>query len=75
MVFPFLTVFPTTALSFQAVQNLIKNHSSFEKLLGVQDEKLKSISDFGDKLVQEGNFDSDNIKKRINEITGEKHDF
>ena len=55
----------------QAVQNLIKNHSSFEKLLGVQNEKLKSITDFGDKLVQEGNFDSENITKRIDQITGQ----
>ena len=50
---------------------MIKNHSSFEKLLGVQNEKLKSITIFGNKLVEEKNFDSANITKRIDDITGE----
>ncbi|RWS30125.1 spectrin beta chain: non-erythrocytic 1-like protein, partial [Leptotrombidium deliense] len=47
----------------------IKKHEAFEKLLLSQDEKLSALQFSGNKLLQQNHFDSETIKRRMDDVT------
>ena len=57
----------------ETVSSAIKKHESFEKLLQTQDEKLLALQQSGLKLIQQNHFESDTIKKRMDEVTNRRH--
>ena len=54
------------------VENNVKKHEAFEKLMSTQDEKLVSLQESGMKLLKQNHFESDTIRKRIDEITAKR---
>ncbi|XP_055643020.1 spectrin beta chain isoform X2 [Toxorhynchites rutilus septentrionalis] len=50
------------------VQNQLKKHDAFEKLIQTQDEKVAILQDHGRKLVEQNHYDSENIRRRLKEI-------
>ncbi|XP_055611321.1 spectrin beta chain, non-erythrocytic 1-like isoform X3 [Uranotaenia lowii] len=52
----------------EVVQDQVKKHDAFEKLIQTQDEKVAILQDHGRKLVEQNHFDSENIRKRLREI-------
>jgi len=59
--------------SVEAVTAAIKKHDAFEKLLITQDEKLTALQQNGLKLIQQNHFESDTIKKRMDEVSNRRH--
>ncbi|KAI1295446.1 Spectrin alpha chain, non-erythrocytic 1 [Halotydeus destructor] len=56
----------------EQVLSNIKKQEAFEKLLSSQDEKLISLQQSGIKLLQQNHFDSETIRKRMDEITSRR---
>lgn len=52
----------------EVVQDQVKKHDAFEKLIQTQDEKVAILQDHGRKLVEQNHYDSENIRKRLREI-------
>ncbi|XP_065083239.1 spectrin beta chain, non-erythrocytic 1 isoform X3 [Ochlerotatus camptorhynchus] len=52
----------------EVVQNQVKKHDAFEKLIQTQDEKVAILQDHGRKLVEQNHYDSENIRRRLREI-------
>lgn len=59
--------------SVEQVMSCIKKHEAFEKVLLTQDEKLTSLQQSGLKLIQQNHFESDTIKKRMDEVSNRRH--
>lgn len=53
----------------EEVYENVKKWEAFNKLLASQDEKLAVLMQSGDKLLAQNHFDSENIRKRMNELT------
>ncbi|XP_071037774.1 spectrin beta chain [Parasteatoda tepidariorum] len=53
----------------EEVDVLVKKHEAFEKLLATQNEKLISLQDHGEKLLQQNHFDCETIRTRMLEVT------
>ncbi|KAI5640829.1 spectrin repeat domain-containing protein [Phthorimaea operculella] len=56
-------------LSVEEVDNLLKKHEAFEKLLATQDEKLATLQTHGDKLLQQNHVESQAIADELRKIT------
>ncbi|XP_058446279.1 spectrin beta chain, non-erythrocytic 5 isoform X3 [Malaya genurostris] len=54
--------------SVEVVQDQVKKHDAFEKLIQTQDEKVAILQDHGRKLVEQNHYDSENIRRRLREI-------
>ncbi|XP_055551148.1 spectrin beta chain, non-erythrocytic 1 isoform X2 [Wyeomyia smithii] len=52
----------------EVVQDQVKKHDAFEKLIQTQDEKVAILQDHGRKLVEQNHYDSENIRRRLREI-------
>ncbi|XP_050676650.1 spectrin beta chain, non-erythrocytic 5 isoform X3 [Leptidea sinapis] len=52
-------------LSVEEVDNLLKKHEAFEKLLVTQDEKLSLLNMHGDKLLQQNHVESQRIADEL----------
>ncbi|XP_049277717.1 spectrin beta chain, non-erythrocytic 1 isoform X2 [Anopheles funestus] len=52
----------------EVVQDQVKRHEAFEKLIQTQDEKVAILQDHGRKLVEQNHYDSENIRRRLREI-------
>lgn len=52
----------------EVVQDQVKRHDAFEKLIQTQDEKVAILQDHGRKLVQQHHYDSANIQKTLNDV-------
>ncbi|XP_039432326.1 spectrin beta chain, non-erythrocytic 1 isoform X2 [Culex pipiens pallens] len=52
----------------EVVQDQVKKHDAFEKLIQTQDEKVMILQDHGRKLVEQNHYDSENIRRRLREI-------
>lgn len=52
----------------EVVQDQIKRHDAFEKLIQTQDEKVAILQDHGRKLVEQNHYDSVHISKRLQEV-------
>lgn len=52
----------------EVVQDQIKRHDAFEKLIQTQDEKVALLQEHGRKLVEQNHYDSLRITKRLNEV-------
>ena len=50
------------------VEKQVKRHEAFENLLATQEQKLQSLQDFGNKLINDGHFDDKCIATRVNEV-------
>ncbi|XP_055376264.1 spectrin beta chain, non-erythrocytic 1 isoform X2 [Condylostylus longicornis] len=50
------------------VQNQIKKHDEFERVIQTQDEKVALLQEHGRKLIEQHHYDSPNIQKRLNEV-------
>ncbi|XP_045489789.1 spectrin beta chain, non-erythrocytic 1 isoform X1 [Pieris rapae] len=55
-------------LSVEEVENLLKKHEAFEKLLATQDEKLSTLNSHGDKLLQQNHVESQRIADELRAI-------
>ncbi|XP_038220979.1 spectrin beta chain, non-erythrocytic 5-like [Zerene cesonia] len=55
-------------LSVEEVDNLLKKHEAFEKLLATQDEKLSTLNSHGDKLLQQNHVESQRIADELRAI-------
>lgn len=54
--------------SVEAVQDQIKRHYAFEKLIQTQEEKVALLQDHGRKLLEQNHYDSIRISKRLGEV-------
>lgn len=54
--------------SVEVVQDQVRRHDAFEKLIKTQDEKVSILQDHGRKLVEQNHYDSANIRKRLQEV-------
>ncbi|XP_063699935.1 spectrin beta chain, non-erythrocytic 5 isoform X3 [Culicoides brevitarsis] len=54
--------------SVEVVQDQVRRHDAFEKLIKTQDEKVVILQDHGRKLVEQNHYDSANIRKRLQEV-------
>lgn len=54
--------------SVEVVQNQVKRHDEMEKLILQQDEKVSVLQDHGRKLVEQNHYDSEHIKRRLQEV-------
>lgn len=54
--------------SVEVVQDQVRRHDAFEKLIKTQDEKVAILQDHGRKLVDQNHYDSANIRKRLQEV-------
>lgn len=52
----------------EVVQNQIKRHDAFEKLIQTQDEKVALLQEHGRKLVEQNHYDSKRITKRLHDV-------
>lgn len=52
----------------EVVQDQIKRHDAFEKLITTQDEKVALLQDHGRKLVEQNHYDSKHINRRQEEV-------
>ncbi|XP_058129165.1 spectrin beta chain, non-erythrocytic 1 [Anopheles coustani] len=52
----------------EVVQDQVKRHEAFEKLIQTQDEKVAILQEHGRKLVEQNHYDSENIRRRLREI-------
>lgn len=52
----------------EGVQNQIKRHEAFEKLMQTQEEKVALLQEHGQKLVEQNHYDSPRIIKRLQEV-------
>uniref|UniRef100_A0A182PG07 Spectrin beta chain n=1 Tax=Anopheles epiroticus TaxID=199890 RepID=A0A182PG07_9DIPT len=52
----------------EVVQDQVKRHEAFEKLIKTQDEKVAILQEHGRKLVEQNHYDSENIRRRLREI-------
>lgn len=52
----------------EVVQDQIKRHDAFEKLIQTQDEKVALLQEHGRKLVEQNHYDSPRITKRLQEV-------
>lgn len=57
----------------EVVQDQIKRHDAFEKLMQTQDEKVALLQDHGRKLVEQNHYDSQNITRRLQEVLQRRH--
>ncbi|XP_046434088.1 spectrin beta chain, non-erythrocytic 1 isoform X2 [Neodiprion fabricii] len=55
-------------VSVEEVDNQVKKHNEFEKLLVTQEEKLGALQEHGSKLLTQNHFDSPTISQRLNEV-------
>ena len=55
--------------SVENVSDFIKKHEAFEKLLVSQEERLQALQSSGSKLLEQNHFDSETIRRRMNEVT------
>ncbi|KAL0808290.1 hypothetical protein ABMA28_012785 [Loxostege sticticalis] len=63
--------------SVEEVDNQLKKHEAFEKLIATQDEKLATLNSHGDKLLQQNHVESQRIAdelQNINERRAKLHD-
>ncbi|KAJ8705806.1 hypothetical protein PYW08_012852 [Mythimna loreyi] len=61
------TEIPQTS-SVEEVENALKKHEAFEKLLATQDEKLATLNSHGDKLLQQNHVESQRIADELQHI-------
>ncbi|CAG9789926.1 unnamed protein product [Diatraea saccharalis] len=54
--------------SVEEVDNQLKKHEAFEKLLATQDEKLVTLNSHGDKLLEQNHVESERIAKELKTI-------
>lgn len=54
--------------SVEAVQDQIKRHDAFEKLIQTQEEKVALLQDHARKLIEQNHYDSDRIGNRLREV-------
>ncbi|RVE46093.1 hypothetical protein evm_009257 [Chilo suppressalis] len=54
--------------SVEEVDNQLKKHEAFEKLLATQDEKLATLNSHGDKLLEQNHVESERIAKELKTI-------
>lgn len=54
--------------SVEAVQDQIKRHDAFEKLIQTQEEKVALLQEHGRKLLEQNHYDSGRIGKRLREV-------
>ncbi|XP_045541118.1 spectrin beta chain [Papilio machaon] len=54
--------------SVEEVDNQLKKHEAFEKLLATQDEKLTTLNNHGDKLLQQNHVESQRIADELQQI-------
>lgn len=54
--------------SVEVVQDQIKRHDAFEKLIQTQDEKVVTLQEHGRKLVEQNHYDSEHINQRQQEV-------
>uniref|UniRef100_A0A1Y9H0U3 Spectrin beta chain n=2 Tax=Anopheles dirus TaxID=7168 RepID=A0A1Y9H0U3_9DIPT len=52
----------------EVVQDQVKRHEAFEKLIQTQDEKVAILQEHGRKLVEQNHYDSEHIRRRLREI-------
>lgn len=52
----------------EVVQDQIKRHEAFEKLMQTQEEKVALLQEHGRKLVEQNHYDSPRITKRLQEV-------
>lgn len=52
----------------EVVQNQIKKHDAFEKLIQNQEEKVTLLQEHGRKLLEQNHYDSNRIEKRLKEV-------
>uniref|UniRef100_A0A1B0D969 Karst n=1 Tax=Phlebotomus papatasi TaxID=29031 RepID=A0A1B0D969_PHLPP len=54
--------------TIEEVENQIKKHEAFEKLIQTQDEKVALLQSHGRKLVEQNHYDSANIQKVLKDV-------
>lgn len=54
--------------SIEEVENQIKKHDAFEKLIQTQDEKVALLQNHGRKLIEQSHYDSGNISKVLRNV-------
>ncbi|XP_075989206.1 spectrin beta chain, non-erythrocytic 5 kst [Anticarsia gemmatalis] len=54
--------------SVEEVDNQLKKHEAFEKLLATQDDKLATLNSHGDKLLQQNHVESQRIATELQQI-------
>lgn len=55
-------------VSVEEVDEQVKKHNEFEKLLVTQEEKLLALQEHGHKLLSQNHFDSPTIARRLEEV-------
>ncbi|CAK1597539.1 unnamed protein product [Parnassius mnemosyne] len=58
--------------SVEEVNNQLKKHEAFEKLLATQEEKLTTLNNHGDKLLQQNHVESQCIADELQEINARR---
>ncbi|CAG2161762.1 unnamed protein product, partial [Oppiella nova] len=59
-------------LTVEEVEQNLKKHEAFEKVVQTHDEKLLSLQESGLKLIKQNHFESELIKSKLDEISGKR---
>ncbi|XP_037904390.1 spectrin beta chain, non-erythrocytic 1 isoform X3 [Hermetia illucens] len=54
------------------VQNYIKKHDEFERLVQTQEDKVALLQDHARKLIEQHHYDSPNIQRRLHEVLAKR---
>ena len=60
---------PELGNNVEQVEALIKRHDATAKLIEAQEQKLNSLKDFGNRLIDEKHFDSENIAATVDAVS------
>ncbi|KAK0158327.1 hypothetical protein PV328_009343 [Microctonus aethiopoides] len=58
-----------TPTSFEQAENMIKRHEAFMTTMDANDDKINSVVQFAARLVDEGHFASDKVRKKAENIS------
>ncbi|XP_048516280.1 spectrin beta chain isoform X2 [Athalia rosae] len=57
-----------TPTNFEQAENMIKRHEAFMTTMEANDDKINSVTQFAGRLVEEGHFAADKVKKKADAI-------
>ncbi|XP_046599297.1 spectrin beta chain isoform X3 [Neodiprion lecontei] len=62
-----------TPTNFEQAENMIKRHEAFMTTLEANDDKINSVVQFAGRLVEEGHFAADKVKKKADAINDRRN--
>ena len=61
--------------TIEQVETNLKAHEAFQNLISQQEEKVLSLQDHANKLIQQKHFDKDNIRMKLVEVLDKRENI